>query len=404
MDEIIDYRGKSPRKTPFGIPLITAKVVKGGRILPPDEFIDESDYDEWMRRGMPKRGDVLITTEAPLGEVAQLSDERVALAQRIIALRASPKLIDGGFLKYSMQSPFVQDQLHARATGSTVMGIRQSELRQVVLAFPALQEQRAIADLLGALDDKIELNRRMNATLEMMARSLYQAWFVDFEPVRAKASGASSSPLMTRHVFDAMPRRFVESRLGLVPDGWPILPLHEAIDVNPPRYLSKEATAPYLDMASMPTHGHAAENWIERPFGSGTRFQNGDTLVARITPCLENGKTAFVDFLTNSQIGWGSTEYIVLRPRSPLPRAFAYYLARSESFRSFAIQRMSGSSGRQRVPVDALQQFYMCFPPAVLAQAFGDIVEPLMRRRSHWFCLISNPTAWRTVSPQFVEY
>src|SRR5262245_54792024 len=90
MAAIIDYRGKSPRKTAAGIPLITAKVVKGGRILPPDEFIDESDYDEWMRRGLPQRGDILVTTEAPLGEVAQLADDRVALAQRIIALRASP--------------------------------------------------------------------------------------------------------------------------------------------------------------------------------------------------------------------------------------------------------------------------------------------------------------------------
>src|SRR5229473_1047852 len=107
MVEIIDYRGKSPRKTAAGIPLITAKVVKGGRILPPDEFIDISEYEEWMRRGIPKRGDVLVTTEAPLGEVAQLTDERVALAQRIIALRALPGVIDEGFLKFSMQSPFV---------------------------------------------------------------------------------------------------------------------------------------------------------------------------------------------------------------------------------------------------------------------------------------------------------
>src|SRR4051812_4786945 len=87
---IIDYRGKSPEKTTFGIPLVTAKIVKGGRIETPDEFIAAEDYDEWMRRGRPQVGDVLITTEAPLGEVAQLGDANVALAQRLITLRGKP--------------------------------------------------------------------------------------------------------------------------------------------------------------------------------------------------------------------------------------------------------------------------------------------------------------------------
>src|ERR1039458_4814948 len=82
MEAIIDYRGKSPQKTSSGIALITARVVKGGRILPPDEFIAPEDYDEWMRRGLPLPGDVLITTEAPLGEVAQIDHRKVALAQR----------------------------------------------------------------------------------------------------------------------------------------------------------------------------------------------------------------------------------------------------------------------------------------------------------------------------------
>ena len=90
MEAIIDYRGKTPRKTSSGIPLITAKVVKGGRIEPPDEFIDAADYADWMRRGIPRAGDVVITTEAPLGEVAQLPAGRIALAQRLIALRGNP--------------------------------------------------------------------------------------------------------------------------------------------------------------------------------------------------------------------------------------------------------------------------------------------------------------------------
>ena len=161
MEAVIDYRGKTPEKTAFGIPLITAKVVKGGRIETPDEFIAVEDYDAWMRRGIPNPGDVVVTTEAPLGEVAQLGTERVALAQRLIALRGKTGLLDNGFLKFLMQSEDVQEQLRARASGTTVLGIKQSELRKVLLSLPPFGEQRAIAHILGTLDDKIELNRRM---------------------------------------------------------------------------------------------------------------------------------------------------------------------------------------------------------------------------------------------------
>ena len=186
MTAIIDYRGRTPRKVSSGIPLITAKIVKGGRIMTPTEFIAAEDYDPWMRRGIPQSGDVVVTTEAPLGEVAQLNHQRVALAQRLILLRGKSRVLDNRFLKYLMQSEGVQDQLYGLATGTTVTGIKQGELRQIELALPPIFEQEAIAHILGTLDDKIELNRRMNATLEATARALFRSWFVDFHPVRAK--------------------------------------------------------------------------------------------------------------------------------------------------------------------------------------------------------------------------
>jgi type I restriction enzyme S subunit len=100
MSAIIDYRGKSPAKTAKGIPLITAKIVKNGSIEQPTEFIDPADYDEWMRRGIPLPGDIVVTTEAPLGEVAQLDGRRVALAQRLIALRGTPGFLDNTYLGF----------------------------------------------------------------------------------------------------------------------------------------------------------------------------------------------------------------------------------------------------------------------------------------------------------------
>ena len=154
----------------------------------------------------------------------------------------------------------------------------------------------------------------------------------------------------------------------------------EVIEVNPIRTLRNGDVAPYLDMANMPTRGHSPDAVIDRPFGSGMRFVNGDTLVARITPCLENGKTAFVDFLTDAQVGWGSTEYIVLRAKGPLPAEFAYCLARSEAFRDFAIQSMTGSSGRQRVPPDSLTHFPLVEAGTPIAELFGRLVKPAFAR------------------------
>lgn len=220
MAAIIDYRGKTPTKTTYGIPLVTAKVIKGGRIETPDEFIAESDYEDWMRRGMPKRGDIVMTTEAPLGEIAQLDGSKIALAQRVITLRGKPDLLDNTFLKFLMQSSDVQEKLRARATGSTVLGIRQSELRKVELTLPPLAQQKRIAHILGTLDDKIELNRRMNATLEAMARALFQSWFVDFDPVRRNADGGNNRP------DDSLfPDSFEDSESGEVPNGWKVVSL-----------------------------------------------------------------------------------------------------------------------------------------------------------------------------------
>jgi len=219
MAAIIDYRGKSPRKASYGIPLITAKIVKDGRILPPEEYIPEDDYDDWTRRGIPEAGDILLTTEAPLGEVAQLDKRKVALAQRLITLRGKLGTLDNTFLKFALQSDFAQDQLRARGTGTTVHGIRQSELRKVELPIPPFEEQRAIASILGTLDQKIELNRRMNETLEAMARAIFKSWFVDFDPVRAKSEGRQPFG-MDSETAALFPSSFEDSPLGKIPAGW----------------------------------------------------------------------------------------------------------------------------------------------------------------------------------------
>jgi type I restriction enzyme S subunit len=282
---------------------------------------------------------------------------------------------DPRFISYLLRS---LDFL-AYSDKAAVPGLNRNHLHTALVRVPTnVAEQCAIAHILGTLDDKIELNRRMNETLEAMARALFQSWFVDFEPVRAKAEGRD--PGLPKPIADLFPDRFEDSELGEIPAGWRCVPLPEVIEVNPPRTLRKGMLAPYLDMANMPTRGHTPDAVIERPFGSGMRFMNGDTLVARITPCLENGKAAYVDFLGDGQVGWGSTEYIVFRPKPPLPNEFAHCLARSAEFREFAIQSMTGSSGRQRVPAESLVHFLVVSPSQLVAELFGTLIRPLFAR------------------------
>lgn len=153
-------------------------------------------------------------------------------------------------------------------------------------------------------------------------------------------------------------------------------------EINPLRTLKKGNLAKYLDMASVPTLGHRVSGLKDREFSSGAKFKNGDTLLARITPCLENGKTAFVDFLNENEVGWGSTEFIVLRPTNGLPEFFAYLLSRDDDFRKFAIQSMSGTSGRQRVQVDLLGKYPVRIPTSksIIGQRFGELLNPFVTK------------------------
>lgn len=229
LEALIDYRGKTPEKTSFGIPLITAKIIKSGRIETPTEFIATENYDSWMRRGIPQAGDVVLTVEAPLGEVAQLGPEKIALAQRVVTLRGKKGLLDSTYLLYLLQSEEIQEKLKARATGTTVLGIKQSELRKVELNIPPIDFQERAAALLKVIDDRITLLRASNTTLEAIAQALFKSWFVDFEPIHAKQQGRAPEG-MDAQTAALFPDSFEESELGMVPKGWRVAKLGEVTE------------------------------------------------------------------------------------------------------------------------------------------------------------------------------
>ncbi|AFO46533.1 MULTISPECIES: restriction endonuclease subunit S [Pseudomonas putida group] len=154
LDQVIDYRGKSPNKSLSGVPLITARNVRDGFLdFSQPEFIPEAEFDSWMTRGIPSFGDVLFTTEAPLGNVARVPDMRFALAQRLVCLRAKPGVMLSDYLFWLMRSPTTQQRAQQRATGSTVAGIKQSELRKISVVVPPLHYQQDCIENLNAIED-----------------------------------------------------------------------------------------------------------------------------------------------------------------------------------------------------------------------------------------------------------
>ena len=183
LDAIIDYRGKTPKKSESGIPTLSAKTVRNNFIDYNNcYYISEEEYKRFMVRGFPKVGDILLTTEAPLGMTAKLNRADVALAQRLLTLRGKSDILDNDYLLYFLQSPKGQHLLKSHETGTTVTGIKQAVFRKLEISIPSITIQKQIAIILSSIDEKISVNTKINENLEQQAQAIFKSWFVDFEP------------------------------------------------------------------------------------------------------------------------------------------------------------------------------------------------------------------------------
>ena len=331
-------------------------------------------------------GDVLLARITPClenGKTAYIStlDKEVVGhgSTEFIVLSPKQSQTDAHFLYYLARSPDFRQFAISRMEGTSGrQRVSASSIGSYRFICPQASIRAEIGQTLSALDDCIGLNNQSNKTLEAIAQALFKSWFIDFDPVKAKMAGRQPEA-MEEATAVLFPAEFEESEIGLIPKDWWVKSVGDIFDLNPSYRLSKGSQAPYLDMANVPTSGFRAQQLVNRGFGSGTKFTNGDTLLARITPCLENGKTAYVNFLEENQVGWGSTEFIVMRPRQPLPLEFGYLFARYAPFRTYAIQRMSGTSGRQRVSADAIAGYQLAIPLDPIAHAFSESVGSLFK-------------------------
>jgi len=362
---IVDNRGRTPPLAEEGVELIEINALEEGSKFPDFErirkFVSEETYSSWFRSGHPKLGDTLISTVGAIGRVAFVHKERGCIAQNIIALRPKPDMLEGEFLFYYLASKETQQRLMNLNIGVAQPSLKVPHLLSLDIELPSLPIQRRIASILSVYDELIENNQRRIRILEEMARSLYREWFVHF-----RYPGHESITL-------------VDSQLGQIPQGWMVKPAPDCIAINPRVTVPRDGEKPFVPMGCLSNDSMLISDIESRSGNSGAKFQNGDTLFARITPCLENGKTGFVQFLSDSQdVAFGSTEFIVLRSQTLTPE-FVYCLARSDEFRNVAIKSMSGATGRQRVQEACFDAFLIAQPPHELLDRFTEIVAPSFR-------------------------
>ena len=216
--------------------------------------------------------------------------------------------------------------LHLRELNndSAVPGLNRSDAHALEIYLPPLSEQIGIAKVLGALDDKIVANRLV---IEKIHALLHAKWHA------ITSTGASSTQ-----------------------------PISSIADVNPRMPKPHRGECSFLEMKDLPEFGLIVDQWASRATKGGTKFKNGDVLLARITPCFENGKMAIVDFLENDEVGMGSTEYIVFRPKEGIPAAAIHAIIASPEFRGFGYKALTGTSGRQRIAAGDLKEIAVPWP------------------------------------------
>ena len=324
--------------------------------------------------------------------------------QHVAIIRTDPRKLDARYLRYFLVSPEVQSMLLSWAGSG---GTRNALTKQMIESFDVrapvdLAEQRAIAHILGTLDDKIGLNRRMNQTLEEMARALFKSWFVDFDPVHAKAalkeddarhrfasgaepSGNGAAPdckwtvERARAYLDAMdpqianlfPDRLVGSELGQIPDGWNVAGFSDVVTQL------RENENPLASLETVYSHysipAYDDSQTPKRELGEGiksvkTRVPSGTVLLSKLNPEIER---VWLPDLTNNDRAVCSTEFLVLRPEPPFDRSYAYCLMRATAFRERLQSLVTGTSkSHQRAPARAILALEVLYPPAPILETF----------------------------------
>jgi type I restriction enzyme S subunit len=326
-------------------------------------------------------GDLLFARRSLVAEgagkciVVSEVKETTTFESSIIRARPNPKTVDSLFLYYLFNSPYGTHVLGTIRRQVAVSGITGSDLVELPVPLPPLAGQKAIAHILGTLDDKIELNRRMNETLEAMARALFKSWFVDFGPVRAKAEGRD--PGMPKSLADLFPDSFGDSELGEIPKGWGVGTLGDILCQRVERCTaSAESVAlPYvpIDCISPKSLFLTESKPGEEAQSSLTKFYKDDLLFGAMRPYFHKVCIAPFDGTTR-------TTAFVLYPRQPDDFGFATLLLHHPDTIDFATRHSTGSTIPYAVWTGSLEDMPVVMPPPDVRKAFNRVVQPILVR------------------------
>lgn len=376
--KITDGAPSSPPSVSMGMPMASVKdLTRFGIELDACRHISEEDYQKLIQQNCkPEIGDVLISKDgaSALDTVCEVKKPLdVVLLSSVAILRPNAQKISSSFLRYYLDAESTRQYMkNAFTTGAAIPRVVLKDFKKVRILVPPMPVQHKIASILSAYDDLIENNNRRIKILEEMAQAIYKEWFVNFRfPGHEKVKMVSPSPL-GRGGGEGV------NNIGMISEGWEVVKSSDAVEITPSIRVDKNKSKPYVDMGGLSETSMIIESKGQRTGGNGSKYVNGDTLFARITPCLENGKTGFVQFLDEGEEGIGSTEFIVLRSKSLCPE-FVYLLARSEDFRNNAIKSMTGASGRQRVQPECFDKFQLAQPIQNILDKFAEIVRPMFQ-------------------------
>ena len=368
---VIDYRGKTPLKLGYswsdsGYRALSAKNIKTGQIVAEDSirFVDEQLYRKWMKDEV-KRGDILITSEAPFGQIFYWdSDEKIVLSQRLFDVRLNDEVCHK-YVYYFMTSHHYQKDLEGRATGTTVTGLRQPELLKSTILLPPLSAQRSIASILSSLDRKIELNNKINADLEEMAQAIFKNWFVDFEPFKDG--------------------EFVDSELGMIPEGWKVVTLDELTSkfgtgLNPRKnFVLGHGNNYYVTIKNMGNNRIYLNDRCDKvddealaKINKRSKLQKGDLLFSGI------GTIGRVAMVVDDPVNWNTSESVFnMHPIDTISSEFIYLLLLSDIFQQYVQQNAQGGV-QQGIRMASLKAFRLAIPDDL--KAFDNLVKPIIAK------------------------
>ena len=324
------------------VTLINTSDVLEGRVLN-HERVPNSNLKGQFKKTF-QRDDILYSEIRPQNRrfaYVDFSPIDYIASTKLMVIRAKKDVVSPKYLYYFLKnsSTVAELQLLAETRSGTFPQITFSEVANLTIPVPSLAVQEVIVQTMQCLEDKITCNEQINDNLQQQAFSVFDNLIANAE---------NNDYTVSDYAF-----------------------------LNPKRTLAKSQVARSIDMSQLSTSGAFPSGWEMKPFNGGMRFTNGDTLLARITPCLENGKTAFIDFLDDGEVAFGSTEYIVLAPKNDTPPEMLYCLARYPAFVDYAVKNMNGSSGRQRVSAETVGQYRLPLFDKHSLVLFKEVVSPM---------------------------